>query len=166
VRIETYKPYVQRLPHDNKKITAAGWDKNIAEEGGGFNPVTKKFIPFNLPDGLNSGHEVFDSLTAACEAGILDSETWATTCFANKETLEQFIQELLNYNDSYRVMDRWSQAFMALGDSSNFEDGYCTSEEMAQSLHEHLIETKQYQAFDKPKAKPAKKAVKSKKVAA
>jgi len=164
MRIESYKPYMQGLPQD-KKLKAADWEKHISQESGGYNPVTKKFTPFDLPEGLDSGHEVFDALTAACEAGVLDTDAWATTCFANKETLSHFLDELMNYNDEFRVMDRWAQAFMALGDSANYEGGYCNSEQMAQSLHEHLMETGQYAAFDKPKRKPAAKKAAAKKPA-
>lgn len=166
MRIESYKPYMQRLPQEDKTLKAADWEERISQESGGYNPVTKQFTPFDLPEGLNSGHEVFDALTAACEAGILDTETWATTCFANRETLSRFLEELTNYNDEFRVMDRWAQAFMALGDSSNYEGGYCNSEQMAQSLHEHLMETGQYAGFDKPKGKkPASKKAAAKKPA-
>jgi hypothetical protein len=162
MRIESYKPYMQGLPQD-KKLKASAWEERISQESGGYNPVTKKFTPFDLPEGLNSGHEVFDALTAACEAGVLDTETWATACFSNKETLSHFLDELMNYNDEFRVMDRWAQAFMALGGSSNYEGGYCNSEQMAHSLHEHLMETGQYAAFDKPKLKPSAKRAAAKK---
>jgi hypothetical protein len=164
VRIETYKPYMQGLPHDNEKLTGSDWEKQLAEDGGGYNPSTKTFTPFDFPDGLDSGADVFDALTAACEAGVLDVETWATTCFANKQSLGAFLETLASYNEEFRVMDRWALAFMRLGDSEYYEGSYTTSEQMAESLHKHLVETGQYESFDKPKA--AKKATKSKKVAA
>ncbi|QDZ26559.1 hypothetical protein [Noviherbaspirillum sp. UKPF54] len=114
---------------------------NIKCEAGGFNKRTKKFTPFTeIPMGM---YEVLDAITAAVEAGIVDTDTWVSQLFAGVDVFEDFLAGLACYDECYRVMDRWWQALARLAGTEHIEEGFTHTSEMADLLRETADETNQ-----------------------
>lgn len=82
------------------EFTPAGVHASFDPETGGFNPETKKIVPMSISDGELSGAEIFDNITLAAEAGLLDTDKWVKQLFADLEDFEYFLNELAQYNDS------------------------------------------------------------------
>lgn len=116
---------------------------------GGFNPETRSFTPLNLAEayvGCGSGENyiagcnVFDTITAAIEAGIIDYENWPKQLFANKESFDNFVSCLYSYTECYHFHDNWWGAFFALFNSYQMEEGYATASDLAQRFSEAVEE--------------------------
>ena len=120
----------------------AGVHASFDPETGGFNPETKKMVPMSINDGELSGAEIFDNITLAAEAGLLDTDKWVKQLFADLEDFEYFLNELSQYNDSYTIFDRWWHAFSQLACGKD-TPGFSTSKEIADGLYKHASETGQ-----------------------
>ena len=120
----------------------AGVHASFDPETGGFNPETKKIVPMSISDGELSGAEIFDNITLAAEAGLLDTDKWVKQLFADLEDFEYFLNELSQYNDSYTIFDRWWHAFSQLACGKD-TPGFSTSKEIAAGLYKHASETGQ-----------------------
>jgi len=112
------------------------------EETGGFNPETKKMVPMTISDGEMSGAEIFDNITLAAEAGLLDTNKWVKQLFADRDEFMYFLDELAQYNESYTIVDRWWHAFSQLACGKD-SAGFSTSKEIAAGLYKHASETGQ-----------------------
>lgn len=99
-------------------------------EAGGFNKRTKKIKPFAEVTAL---YEILDVMTAAAEAGVLDSETWVSQLFAGEDVFLHFLSELEVADDYMRIYDRWYQALLNITGNMN-EEGFVTSAEIADEL--------------------------------
>jgi hypothetical protein len=108
---------------------------------GGFDLATGTFTPFKTWDDVYV-HEVLDVITAAAEAGALDSEKWVSQIFATIEVFESFLDEYSEYDDCYRTYDRWYWAMFRLAGHDD-EEGFVTSSEIAGKLREIAEETGQ-----------------------
>lgn len=131
---------------------------------GGFDLESKAFTPLKL-DKVNvscggphkktiSGCDVFVTVSAAIEAGIVDDEMWPTQLFANEKSFDVFVETLSSYEECYKLIDPWWSAIRALVDSYGEEEGYSTASDLADRLAEALDDLpKQW-----PKAKAKTKA--------
>ena len=124
------------------EFTPASVHASYDSETGGFNPKTKKMAPMSINDGELSGAEIFDNITLAAEAGLLDTDKWVKQLFADLEDFEYFLNELAQYNDSYTIVDRWWHAFSQLAGGQD-PPGFSTSKEIAAGLYKHASETGQ-----------------------
>lgn len=113
---------------------------DIKCEVGGFNKRTKKFSPFVSMPML---YEALDAITAAIEAGVIDTEKWVSQVFATTEVFEQFLEELAFYDNCYRIMDRWYAALARLAQTEHVQEGFIRSDEIADALREAAEETNQ-----------------------
>lgn len=116
---------------------------------GGFDPDTSRFTPLKLddkaiafPDGKNSpevpGWAIFETLAAAMEAGIVDSEMWPTQLFADVESYRDFVHALRDYEVCYKLVDPWWSALRALVGGGDEEEGFSTAADLAERFVEVL----------------------------
>lgn len=101
-----------------------------------------KALPFKEVPQVNDG---LDAIADACERGMLHPEKWVTQCFKTMEAFDGFIELLSEYDECFRIHDRWYQALMTLGDTCN-EEGFVTSREIAERLLEVAEETGQIES--------------------
>jgi len=120
----------------------AGVHASFDPETGGFNPETKKMVPMSISDGELGGAEIFDNITLAAEAGLLDTDKWVKQLFADRDEFLCFLDELAQYNESYTIFDRWWHAFSQLANGKDAA-GFSTSKEIAAGLYKHASETGQ-----------------------
>jgi hypothetical protein len=113
-----------------------------SKETGGFNAKTQKMVPMSLTDEELAGCDIFDNITLAAEAGLLDTEKWVKQLFAGLEDFEYFLDVLTAYNEEFTVYDRWWEAFSKLAHSRD-TPGFSTSEEIAAVLLEQAQKTGQ-----------------------
>jgi hypothetical protein len=99
----------------------------------------KLALPLNEYEWL---HDALDAITAACEEGVLDSEKWVSQCFANADVYEQFINDVAEYDECFRIRDRWYAALMALADVCD-EEEFIATRDIALKLREQVSETGQ-----------------------
>lgn len=92
----------------------------------------KTLKPIKSMDGLMVC-EVLDSITLAVEAGALDNYKWPQQIFAKKAAFEAFIEELSEYDDCYRITDRWWSALSVICEGGD-EEGFVSSYEIAREL--------------------------------
>ena len=108
-------------------------------DGLGFDTSKGKFNKFK---GSFEHYHVLDALTAAVEAGKIDSDTWVSTVFSSKRLLKQFLENLEGWSDVERLHDRWALAILAI--TQNEDDEYVvTGREAAETLRSHAEETNQ-----------------------
>jgi hypothetical protein len=106
--------------------------------GMGFDETKKKFIKFK---GEYQHWEVLDALSAAAEAGCIDSDTWVKTVFSSKKAFHEFLENL-ETSDMERFHDRWALALKEI--TGCMDDGYCvTGAEAASTFLDHAQETGQ-----------------------
>lgn len=84
-------------------------------------------------------HEVLDSIALAVEAGVVSAFNWPQQFFASKKAFVEFIDQLEEYGDCYRISDQWWQALAELGDKVD-EESFVTSREIADALVEDAEE--------------------------
>lgn len=112
---------------------------------GGFDEKTGKFKPFTASSVSEMAYEalVLDAITAAAEAGALDTETWVKTVFADEEAFDEFLSELENsYDEVFRITDRWWRALAEITGTID-EEMFVSGSQIAQRLREHAEETGQ-----------------------
>ena len=123
--IETYEPQLQQI---TPMATA-----------GGFDVVSSKFTPFEQIDWI---HEVLDALTAAVEAGVIDTDKWVSQIFATTAVFDEFLEQYQGYDECFRTYDRWYWALFRIAGLLD-EEGFVTSQEIADRLREIAEETGQ-----------------------
>ena len=86
---------------------------------------------------------VLDAITAATEAGHLDSDQWVSQVFATPQAFDDFLKELSSKcADCFRIHDRWWQALSALAGWAD-EDSFVLPEDIADKLVIQAHETGQ-----------------------
>ena len=113
---------------------------NFKCEVGGFNKRTKTFTPF---ESMPLMYEALDAITAAVEAGIIDTDKWVSQVFATTDVFEEFLDELSCYDECYRVMERWYWALALIAQHENVEEGFTHTCDIADALREAAEETNQ-----------------------
>lgn len=83
-------------------------------------------------------HEALDAITAAAEAGIIDDDDWVTQLFSDDAALEAFFDELEQYDDCYRINDRWWRALAELAGSTDCEEGFVSCREIVGGLRQYI----------------------------
>ena len=83
--------------------------------------------------------EVLDSIALAVEAGVVSSFHWPQQFFASKKSCMEFLQQLQEYDDCYRITDRWWMALAKLARKVD-EEGFVSSREIANALIEDADE--------------------------
>ncbi len=135
--IKAYKPEPRNIAHDTYETRKPkAWADECAEKGG-FNPYTSEFTPLKFATAEMWMHEALDHITAAAEAGVVDGNNWSAQLFAGEDELEAFFAELQEYDQCYRITDRWWSAIAALVGSSD-EEGLITGEEIVSALRESI----------------------------
>jgi len=99
-------------------------------------------LPFNFAD-LPGMFEALDRITAAAEAGKLTQENWVGECFGTVTSFDAFLDELTNYDDCFRINDRWYSALAHLAGTENLEEGFITTADMAHELRNSAAESNQ-----------------------
>lgn len=112
------------------KVKINGIDSNF--DGYGYFPETKELKPI---DDYNLVHEVLDVMTAAAEAGVLNRQTWVSQIFADDEVFLRFMEELADYDECYRLHDRWYRALFEITDAVN-EEGFVLCQEIVERMLE------------------------------
>lgn len=105
----------------------------------GFDAKSGKFTPF---DEFTEVHEILDAITAAVEAGTIDTDKWVSQVFATTEVFNEFLEQYEGYEGLFRTYDRWYRALFRIADISD-EEGFVTSQEIADRLREVAEETGQ-----------------------
>jgi hypothetical protein len=83
-----------------------------------------------------------DAITNACEQGQLDSLTWVNQCFTDVDAFKLFIDQLAEYDQAFRINDRWYTALMRIADVYD-EEGFISSQDIADQLYGQAGETGQ-----------------------
>jgi hypothetical protein len=99
-------------------------------------------LPLNCAE-LDGLYVALDAITLAAEGGKLTHESWVRECFGTVDSFEAFLEELSSYDDCYRIHDRWWAALAHLAGSENYEEGFITTEDMANSLRDAAQEANQ-----------------------
>lgn len=115
----TYEPPIAILAHPLKVEELA----KLQAQYGGFNPATGELQPLRIA-GVNFGFDnalyasdVFDTVAAALEAGVLDDKTWPSQLFATKADFEEFLEQMAGYETCHKFIEPWYQAccWLAIG---------------------------------------------------
>ena len=125
--IPAYEPKLQQITPKHKQ--------------GGFDLATMTFTPFQTYARVDPD-DVLNVITAAAEAGALDSEKWVSQVFGSTEVFESFLEEYAEFDSTGRTYDRWYWALFALS-GHIAEEGFVTSSEIADKLREVAEETGQ-----------------------
>ncbi|WP_161006747.1 hypothetical protein [Duganella flavida] len=121
------KPYAPKLQEINPMARGMGFDKTS-------NSFTKFKSGFEH-------YEVLDALTAAVEAGIIDSENWIAAVFEDTSLFEEFLDSLPT-DGIYRLHDRWCLALQEI--TGDVDDEYWVGfHEAADTLRNHAEDTSQ-----------------------
>lgn len=99
----------------------------------------KQFKPIDSMDNHDM-YEVLDGITLAVESGKIDSHNWPQQLFANQLALEDFLQQLSEYDDCFRINDRWAMALAHLAQSEGCEEGFGSGRDMAQTIEQFVNE--------------------------
>lgn len=99
----------------------------------------KQFKPIESMDNHDM-YEVLDSITLAVEAGLTDSHNWPQQLFENQLALEAFLAQLSEYDDCFRINDRWAMALAHLAKSEECEEGFGSGRDMAQTIEQFVNE--------------------------
>lgn len=91
-----------------------------------------QLIPIKDMDSC-SVHEVLDSIVLAVEAGAVDNFLWPQQIFASRNAFEDFIEQLREYDECYRITDQWWCALAALCEVTD-EEAFVSSAEIADTL--------------------------------
>lgn len=83
-----------------------------------------------------------DAITNACEHGQLDALTWVKQCFTDVDAFKVFIDQLAEYDQAFRINDRWYVALMRIADVYD-EEGFISSQDIADQLYGQAGETGQ-----------------------
>jgi hypothetical protein len=110
----------------------------------------KRFNPIQSMENHDM-YEVLDSITLAVEAGVTDSHNWPQQLFANQAALEDFLEQLSEYDDCFRINDRWAMALAHLVKSEDCEEGFGTGRDMAQTLEQFVNEFELAANYEKKK---------------
>jgi hypothetical protein len=121
-----------------------------------WNAKTKTFTPLKAGRD-NSCYEAFDDITLAVEAGVIADESWVLQLFERRAAFEEFIAELRDYDDCYRLHDRWHAAFMQLAGAID-EEGFVSSAEVADTLEQVAVDSGQFRALMMRPPKTSQKA--------
>ena len=113
-------------------------------EYGGLNPLDSTFSPLRLDDQV-SLHVILDHITAAVEAGLVDKNSWSSQLFASAEDLDLFLEHLGDYDECYRITDRWWTALAQLANMVD-EEGFITCQDIADKLGDSISEGAQRKA--------------------
>ncbi|MCG9115913.1 hypothetical protein LH428_08630 [Laribacter hongkongensis] len=115
---------------------------------GGYNPTTNTFTPLKLEDKDIMFQEgtrphvpswaVFETISAAMEAGIVETEMWPSQLFANQESFREFVSVLGSYEECFKLVDPWWSALRTLAGGENEEEGFCTAADLAERFIEAL----------------------------
>ena len=105
----------------------------------GFDAKSGKSTPF---DEFTEVHEILDAITAAVEAGTIDTDNWVSQIFATTEVFDEFLEQYQGYEECFRTYDRWYWALFRIADNGD-EEGFVTSQEIADRLREVAEETGQ-----------------------
>jgi hypothetical protein len=109
---------------------------------------TKTVKPIKSMDDIEV-HDVLDSITLAVEAGAVSSFGWPQQFFASKKCFMEFLQQLQEYDDCYRITDRWWMALAKLAYKVD-EEAFVSSREIADALIE---DAQEYGLLDWTKSK-------------
>lgn len=117
----------------------------FSEEDGGFDEGT--LTPMNVHDDLAwDMFQMLDNITLAAESGLLDTEKFVKQLFKNKKSFLTFLDMLSNYDDEFRITDRWWNALSALTGQYGEECGFIATSDIAAKLYSCAIGTKQVKA--------------------
>lgn len=107
-------------------------------ETGGFDPATKELRPFTE---FEEVEKTLDALTLACEAGLLDTETWVSQLFATTDVFNEFLEELESF-DYGHINSQWYWALQRITGHYD-QEGFITCNEIAGVLGEKAANTGQ-----------------------
>lgn len=110
----------------------------------------KQFKPIKSMENHDM-YEVLDSITLAVEAGLTDSHNWPQQLFTNQLALEDFLEQLSEYDDCFRINDRWAMALAHLVKSEDCEEGFGSGRDMAQTIEQFVNEYGLAENFGKKK---------------
>lgn len=122
---------------------------------GGFNPKSKTLTPMTWDADNHTVSVYLDSITGAVESGILDDEKWPQQLFKSPADLDSFLAVLSDYDDEYRINDRWWFALSQLAQVYE-EAGFIRTADIAGELVVRITEIKDQQEAatkSRPKAK-------------
>ena len=108
-------------------------------------------LPLKYNDSLDMCY-CLDAITAAVEAGKVDSTTWPSTLFATRKDFEGFIDGFRYYGEERRINDRWHQALGAMVGWYD-DEGFITADEIADKLVERVQDIDEKAAQAKPATK-------------
>lgn len=103
-----------------------------------FDDKKKLPKPIKTMDSLDvSLHEVLDTITLTMQAGNVRTHGWPQQFFANKKAFNEFIEQLSEYDDCFRITDEWwlPLSHLAFGNNGGGdEEGFITTADMAQAI--------------------------------
>lgn len=103
-----------------------------------FDDKTKLPKPIKSLDANDiSMHEILDTITLTMQAGNVSTHGWPQQFFANKKAFNEFIEQLSEYDDCFRITDEWWMPLSMLAYGNNGggdEEGFITTADMAQAI--------------------------------
>ena len=103
-----------------------------------FDDKTKLPKPIKSLDANDiSLHEILDTITLTMQAGNVSTHGWPQQFFANKKAFNEFIEQLSEYDDCFRITDEWwlPLSHLAFGNNGGGdEEGFITTADMAQAI--------------------------------
>lgn len=104
-----------------------------------------QLIPIKDMDSC-SVHEILDSIVLAIDACSIDHFLWPQQLFANRAAFEDFIDQLSQYDECFRITDQWWAALADLCEV-NDEEGFISSSEIGGVMLQYVHETGQIENF-------------------
>ena len=106
-----------------------------------YNTETGKFTEFEPDDTYLC--TMLDAITHASEHGLLNTRTWVRHIFKSEDSFEWFLAALAEYDDCYRINDRWWEALARLAEHETQAEGFTHTQEMSDELRQYAAETNQ-----------------------
>ena len=122
-------------------LVPGAYPKYFEPETGTLTPVSK--VKLSKGESHQIEH-VLDSLTLAIETGVVSENKWLKEIFGTVKAFDTFLDEFENYDECFRICDRWWTALSVLGDSIYDQESFITCIDIAERLREVARESRQY----------------------
>jgi hypothetical protein len=126
------------------KIDAYKFESQPVQSYGHFHADSNTFtpIPEDKAKRIMELHETLDDITLAVEAGVVDLMSWPQMFFEDKGSFKAFLLALGDYDNFFRLNDRWYHALAHLNGGPGTEEGFVQSADISAALEHYCTENK------------------------
>ena len=112
------------------KIDGYTYQERGVQNYEGWDAATKTLTPVEYKGAV---YGILDNLTLAVEAGVIDNYLWPKQVFKTRKNFDAFFEEFSEYDQCYRISDRWWMALSKIADVVD-EEAFVSSSEISEKL--------------------------------